>query len=85
MVDDLSRESLTSVADPSLSNLRVARDLNALIAQGSRMAMAVFDDVTALTFMVVMSWCHRTGVDWQYIAPGAPMRNTGLSKGPTGG
>lgn len=75
VVDDFSRECLALVADTSLSGLRVARELDMLIARRGRPQMIVSDNGTELTSMAILAWCQRTGVDWHYIAPGKPMQN----------
>lgn len=75
IVDDFSRECLALVADTSLSGLRVARELDAVIARRGRPEMIVSDNGTELTSMAILAWSQRTGVDWHYIAPGKPMQN----------
>lgn len=75
VVDDYSRECLTLMADTSLSGLRVARELNALIARRGRPQTIVSDNGTELTSMAILKWCQDTGIDWHYIAPGKPMQN----------
>jgi putative transposase len=75
VVDDYSRECLALVADTSLSGLRVARELDALIARRGRPEMVVSDNGTELTSMAILAWSQRTGVEWHYIAPGKPMQN----------
>ncbi len=73
---------LAVVADtsPVLSGLRVVRELDVLIGRRGRPAMVVSDNGTELTSTAVLSWCQRTGVDWHFIAPGKPMRDTGSSR-----
>jgi putative transposase len=55
VVDDYSREYLTLVADTSLSGLRVARELDALIAWRDRPKMVVSDNGTELTSMAILA------------------------------
>jgi putative transposase len=75
VVDDYTRECLALVADTSLSGLRVARELDAIIAQRGKPATIVSDNGTEFTSMAILKWCQDTGVDWHYIAPGKPMQN----------
>ena len=85
VVDDYSRECLALVDDTSLSGHRVARELDAVVARRGRPAMVVSDNGTELTSMAILSWCQRTAVEWPYIAPGKPMRDTASSRASTGG
>lgn len=75
VVDDYTRECLTLVADTSLSGLRVARELDALIVRRGRPSMIVSDNGSELTSMAILKWCQDTGIEWHYIAPGKPMQN----------
>ena len=75
VVDDFTRECLTLIADTSLSGLRVARELDAIIARRGRPNTIVSDNGTEFTSTAVLSWCQRMTVDWHYIAPGKPMQN----------
>lgn len=75
MVDDYTRECLCLVADTSLSGLRVARELDALIARRDRPHSCVSDNGTELTSMAILRWSQASGVAWHYIAPGKPTQN----------
>jgi len=75
VVNDFSRECLALVAETSLSGLRVARELDALMAIRGKPSAIVSDNGTELTSMAVLKWCQQTGVEWHYIAPGKPMQN----------
>ena len=75
VVDDFTRECLCLVADTSLSGLRVARELDAVIAGRGRPAMCVSDNGTELTSMAILRWSQETRVEWHYIAPGKPTQN----------
>jgi putative transposase len=75
MVDDFTRECLSLLADTSLSGLRVARELDALIARRGRPLSCVSDNGTELTSMAILRWSQESGVDWHYIAPGKPTQN----------
>ena len=75
VVDDYTRECLALVADTSLSGLRVARELDQIIACRGQPSTIVSDNGTELTSMAILKWSQDTGVDWHYIAPGKPMQN----------
>mgnify|MGYP003835869565 CR=1 FL=1 len=75
IVDDFSREALATVADRSLSGLRLTRELDALIRRRGRPDMIVSDNGTEMTSHAVLRWSQDTGVNWHYIAPGKPMQN----------
>jgi len=75
VVDDYTRECLCLVADTSLSGLRVARELDAIIARRGRPLACVSDNGTELTSMAILRWSQETGIDWHYIAPGKPQQN----------
>jgi putative transposase len=75
VVDDCTRECLALVADTSLSGLRVARELEALIARCGKPAMIVSDNGTEFTSNAILSFADRMRIDWHYIAPGKPIQN----------
>jgi putative transposase len=75
VVDDFTRECLALVVDTSLSGIRVARELDALIAARGRPLMVVSDNGTELTSRAILQWQEENGVEWHYIAPGKPMQN----------
>ncbi len=75
IVDDFTRECLALVPDTSLPGLRVARELDALIASRGRPVMCVSDNGTELTGMAILRWSQETRVEWHYIAPGKPQQN----------
>ena len=75
VVDDFTRECLVLIADTSLPGLRVARELDALIAIRDRPAMIVSDNGTELTSMAMLRWSQDRQVEWHYIAPGKPTQN----------
>jgi putative transposase len=59
----------------SLSGVRVARELDALIARRGRPRSCVSDNGTELTSKAILNWTGMRGVDWHYIAPGKPQQN----------
>ncbi len=75
VVDDFTRECLALVVDSSLSGLRVARELDALVLTRGRPLMIVSDNGTELTSRAILQWQEDYAVAWHYIAPGKPMQN----------
>ena len=75
VVDDYTRECLCLVADTSLSGLRVARELDGLLAQRGLPQGCVSDNGTEFTSMAILRWSQTSGVDWHYIARGKPTQN----------
>jgi putative transposase len=75
VVDDCTRECLALVPDTSISGLRVARELDAIIRQRGRPATIVSDNGTEYTSNAILKWADDTGVAWHYIAPGKPQQN----------
>lgn len=75
IVDDFSRECLALVADTSLSGVRLARELDAVIARRGRPLLLVSDNGTELTSNVILRWSQDRQVAWHYIAPGKPQQN----------
>jgi putative transposase len=75
VVDDFTRECLCLVADTSLSGIRVARELDLIIAVRGRPATCVSDNGTELTSMAILRWSQETRVEGHYIAPGKPTQN----------
>jgi putative transposase len=75
IVDDFTRECLVLVADTSLPGLRVARELDAVIAIRGRPGTIVSDNGTELTSMAMLRWSQERQIAWHYIAPGKPQQN----------
>ena len=75
VVDDCTRECLGLVADTSLSGLRVARELDAIVAVRGAPLTVVSDNGTELTSVAILRWSQERGVGWHYIAPGKPQQN----------
>ncbi len=63
------------MADSSLSGLRVARELDAIVRRRGRPETIVSDNGTELTSNAILSWADGSGVGWNYIAPGKPQQN----------
>lgn len=75
VVDDFTAECIGLVADTSLPGLRVARELDAIIATRKRPAMIVSDNGPELTSLAMLRWQQQAQVDWHYIEPGKPQQN----------
>jgi len=75
IVDDCTRECLALVADTSLSGVRVARELDRLLAARGKPKMIVSDNGSELTSNAILAWADAARVEWHYIAPGKPMQN----------
>jgi putative transposase len=75
VVDNCTRECLALVADTSISGLRVARELDAIIRWRGRPMSIVSDNGTELTSNAILSWADQMKVGWHYIAPGKPQQN----------
>lgn len=75
VVDDFTRESLALVPDTSLSGVRVARELDAIVARRGKPKTCVSDNGTEFTSMAILKWSQANKVDWHYIAPGKPQQN----------
>ncbi|MER8448365.1 IS3 family transposase [Mesorhizobium sp. M1066] len=75
VVDDCTRECLALIVDTSLSGMRVARELDRLIAERGRPRMIVSDNGSEFTSNAILSWADQSRVEWHYIAPGKPMQN----------
>ena len=75
IIDDFTAECLALVADTSISGLRVARELDAIVALRKQPAMIVSDNGPELTSLAILKWQQQNQVDWHYIEPGKPQQN----------
>ena len=75
IVDDVTRECLAAIPDTSISGVRVARELTALIQRRGKPGMIVSDNGTEFTSNAILVWTGAYRIDWHYIAPGKPMQN----------
>ena len=75
VVDDCTRECLTLLVDTSLSGMRVARELDRLVADRGRPRMIVSDNGSEFTSNAILAWADQNRVEWHYVAPGKPMQN----------
>ena len=84
VVDDYSRECLTLMTDTSLSGLRVARELTALIARRGPPQTIVSDNGTELTSMAILRWRQETASNGTMSLPAtdeAPLRGLPMQNG----
>ncbi|OAF09278.1 hypothetical protein AYJ54_13510 [Bradyrhizobium centrolobii] len=56
-------------------DLRVVRELDAVIATRGCSAMIVSDNGTEFTSMTILRWSQQRQVEWHYIARGKPQQN----------
>ncbi len=75
VIDDCTRENLGLIADTSISGVRVARELDALIRLYGKPGTIVSDNGTEMTSRAILEWQNATNVHWHYIAPGKPTQN----------
>jgi len=75
IVDDFTREALALVVDTSIGGMRLARELDVLVARRGKPAVIVSDNGTEMTSRAILEWTNRTGLAWHYIAPGKPQQN----------
>ena len=75
VVDNCTRECLALVADTSLSGVRVARELAAIIERRGKPMMIISDNGTEFTSNAILAFANKRKVDWHYIAPGKPTQN----------
>jgi putative transposase len=75
VVDDCTRECLALVADTSISGVRVARELDRIVARRGKPQAITSDNGTELTSNAILAWADERGVAWRYIQPGKPMQN----------
>jgi len=75
VVDDCTRECLALVPEVSLSGVRVARELDRIIAWRGRPDAIISDNGTELTSTAILAWTEERRIGWQYIQPGKPVQN----------
>ena len=73
--DDFTRECLALIPDTSISGLRVARELDAVMRLYGKPETIVSDNGTELTSRAILEWQNESGVGWHYIMPGKPQQN----------
>jgi putative transposase len=75
IVDDCTRECLGLIADTSISGIRVARELDRIMAWRGKPGSIVSDNGAELTSNAVLVWAEANKVAWHYIDPGKPTQN----------
>jgi putative transposase len=75
VIDQYTRECIALVVDTSLSGLRVAKELDIVIASRGKPEMIVSDNGTEYTSKAIVTWSGNQGMNWHYITPGWPMEN----------
>lgn len=75
IMDQCSRECLTLLADTSIGGVRVARELDVLIANRGKPLCIVTDNGTEFTSRAVLLWAQQNRIEWHYITPGKPREN----------
>ena len=75
VIDDLTRESLPTIVDNSITGERVSRELDGIAERRGYPLMVVSDNGTEFTSNAMLRWQQDRGVHWHYIAPGKPMQN----------
>lgn len=61
-------ECLALVADTSLSGLRIARELETIMAARRKPKMIISDNGTEFTSNAILGFADRHKIDWHYIA-----------------
>jgi hypothetical protein len=74
-LDDCTRECVALIADTSISGVRVARELDRLLAEHGKPRSIVSYNGTELTSNAILRWADDRKIGWHYIAPGKPMQN----------
>ncbi|MGY4281581.1 putative transposase [Bradyrhizobium sp. LM2.7] len=67
-VDDCTRECLALMPNTSLSDIRVARELNRLMIERGRPSMVVSDNGSELTSNAILAWADQSRVAWCQLA-----------------
>ena len=75
MIDDFSRECLATVVDPSIFDIRLARELDRIAEMRGYPCIVVSENGTELTSNAMLKWQEDRQVEWHYTAPGKPMQN----------
>lgn len=75
VVDNFSRECLALVADTSLLGVRMASELDTVMARRSRLPICVSDNGTELTSNAILRCIQDRQVEWHHITPGRPQQN----------
>lgn len=75
MVDDFTKENLARVVDTSINGMRLAAELDRIVALRGRPMLIISDNSTEMTGRVVLRWSAEQAIDWHYIQPDKPQQN----------
>jgi putative transposase len=75
LVDDFTKECLATVVDTSITGLRVARELDLVIASRKLPASINVGNGPEFAGRVLDEWAYRQGVRLRFIRPGKPVEN----------
>ena len=75
LVDDFSRECLATLADTSISGVRVVRFLQELAMTRGLPQILVSDNGPEFTSRAMLTWAQHCGVTIHFIDPGRPTQN----------
>jgi putative transposase len=64
VADDFTRECLAAIADTSLSDLRVTRELDRIAGLRGYPGMIVSDNGSELTSNAMLRWQQEHGIEW---------------------
>ena len=73
--EDGEHKCLALIANTSISDIRVAHELDRLLGERGKPKTIVSDNGTELTSNAILRWADDHKVAWHYIAPGKPMQN----------
>lgn len=71
--DDFTRDCLCFIADTSLTEARVVRELDLLIARRGRPLSIVSDNSTKLVSFELQHWAQVNGIELRYHSPYKPI------------
>jgi len=75
VMDQYGRQCLELVSDTSISGVRVARELDRLVAMHGKPVIMVSDNGTELASKAILQWAADNDVPWHYITPGKSLGN----------
>ena len=85
MFDDCTRECLALVPDTFVSGAMATRELATLLKARGQPRTVVSDNGTEFTSNAILKWQEERHVEWHYITPGTPMRDTASWRASTAG
>ena len=85
IIDDVTKECLAAIPDTSPSGKRAVREMRALLARRGKPGMIVSDNGAEFTSSAVLAFTQEAKLDWRYIAPGKPTRDTPAPRVSRGG